>query len=103
MLDEIKDVLSALKQHLVLAEKSQQNKEEIEKLRKSHDKLDEKFIQFVEKVQVLLEKHLEMTEKVIENVREKEAAERKIALLELENKFLKSNKNLPSGEIEKGK
>ncbi|MGI8494640.1 MAG: hypothetical protein ACR2L1_04915 [Pyrinomonadaceae bacterium] len=36
-----------------------------------------------------------MTEKEIRNSREKEEANRKIALLELENKFLKSEKSLP--------
>ncbi|MDQ3321326.1 MAG: hypothetical protein M3525_02530 [Acidobacteriota bacterium] len=95
MIGNIKEIFSALKEHLVLAEKLEQSKKEVEKLRNDHDELDEKFTRFVEKVQVLLEKHFERVEKEIQNVREKEAANRRIELLELENKFLKSEKSLP--------
>ncbi len=100
-MDKLKDILAALREHLVLAEKLEQNKRELEKLKKDHDKLDEKFTQFVEKIQILLEKHFEITEKEIRNSHEKEEANRKIAILELENKFLKSEKSLPAGKEKK--
>jgi hypothetical protein len=42
-----------------------------------------------------------MVEREIQNTREKEATERKIALLEIENKFLKSQQALPPGKNNK--
>lgn len=101
MTSGIKETISAVKDQLVLAEKVQRNKEDIAKLEKELETLKKDVSNFFEKVEVLLGKHFEMVEREIQNVHEKEAANRKIALLELENKFLKSEKSLPSGEEKK--
>lgn len=87
----LKDIASALKEHLVLSEKLERTNKELEILKKDHDRLEENFTNFVEKVQSLLEKHFEMIEKEIQNVHNDEAKERKILLLEIENMILKSD------------
>lgn len=88
-----KDIASALKEHLILAEKLERTNKELELLKKDHDRLEENFTNFVEKVQTLLEKHFEIVEKEIHKVHSDEAKERKIMLLEIENMILKSNQS----------
>ncbi|MGI8494639.1 MAG: hypothetical protein ACR2L1_04910 [Pyrinomonadaceae bacterium] len=48
-MDKLKDILAALREHLVLAEKLEQNKRELEKLKNDHDKLDEKLLNLSKK------------------------------------------------------
>lgn len=101
MFEKIKDALSLLREYLVLSEKVEQDKREIAKLRADYDKLEEKFERLVLAVEKSFGQHLEQIKEEVRNVCEKEAANRKIALLELENKFLKTGKSLPSGKEKK--
>ncbi len=73
----------------------EQDKREIARLRADHDKLEEKFERLALAVEKSFVQHFEQIKEEIRNAREKEAANRKIELLELENKFLKSEKSLP--------
>jgi ribonuclease D len=100
MISLLKDIASALKEHLILAEKLERTNKELELLKSDHDKLEENFTNFVEKVQTLLEKHFEIVKKEIQNVHNTEAKERKISLLEIENMILKSNQ-APKNSVKK--
>jgi hypothetical protein len=86
----LKDIASALREHLILSEKLERTNKELETFKKDHDRLEENFTRFVEKVHTLLEKHFEIVEKEIQNIRNDESRERKILILEVENLILKS-------------
>ena len=95
MFGNIKDALSTLKEYLILSEKVEQNKQEIAKIQADYNKLEERFERLAEIVQKLPDAILRLVKEEMQEFHEKEAAARKIALLELENKFLQSNRTLP--------
>jgi predicted nuclease with TOPRIM domain len=95
MISEIKEALSALKEQLILAEKVEQNKSEIVKLRQDFDKLEENFAKLIEKVYKLLEKHTGQIEKEFADIREKNAKDHEIQLLKISNELLRSTQPQP--------
>ncbi len=95
MFGNIKDALSTLRDYLVLSEKVDQNKQEIARMRADYNKLEAKFERLTDIVHKIPDAILQMVKEEMQKGNEKEAAERKIALLELENKFLQQNRTLP--------
>ncbi len=81
-----------------MSEKVEQNKREIAKTQADYNKLEAKFERLTEVVYKLPDAILQMVKEEMQKGYEKEAAERKIALLELENKFLQQNRTLPSAK-----
>jgi hypothetical protein len=59
MFGKIKDVLTLLKEYLILSEKVEQDKREIARLRADHDKLEEKFERLALAVEKSFVQHFE--------------------------------------------
>ncbi|CAN5593072.1 hypothetical protein BH24ACI2_BH24ACI2_04070 [soil metagenome] len=97
----LKEIIGAVKDQLILSEKLAQNKEDIARVRSELKQLEDKVERLTEVVQKLPEAILRLVKEEIWEFHEKEAANRKIALLELENKFLKTGKSLPPGKEKK--
>ena len=97
----LKEIISAVRDQVVLSEKLSQNKEDIARVRSELKELESKVERLTEVVQKLPDAIIRLVREQMHEFQEKEAANRRIALLELENKFLKSEKSLPSGEKKK--
>lgn len=97
----LKEIISVVKDQLVLSEKLAQNKEDIARVRSELKELEDKVERLTEVVQKLPDVILRLVKEEMWEFYEKEEANRKIALLELENKFLKTGKSLPSGKEKK--